>query len=77
MCIVLFWILSLILEFIFSMLVIMFIEFIFGMLLYMFSMSNEHILVPLLIPMVFRSVIKRIELCMVGVDNFIVFFMFP
>jgi hypothetical protein len=48
-CIISFWIFSLILELIFSMLVIISVMSIFDMLVYMFSTSNEHILVSLLI----------------------------
>jgi hypothetical protein len=42
-----------VLEFLSSMLAIIFIDSAFGMLVYIFVMSNEHILVSLLTSMVF------------------------
>jgi hypothetical protein len=52
MCIISFCLFSLIPDLVFSMLVIMSVVPILGMLLYMFSMSNEHILMSLLLFMV-------------------------
>jgi hypothetical protein len=53
MCVISFWLFSLI----FSVLVIMSVVSMFDTLVHMFSMSNVHILVSLLIYMVFRSLI--------------------